>query len=303
MQPIINPKILSIEEFKIPDFFSDFIYIYKLVSSIVEITIDNSKWNIPFQYIFSKERKSIYSQGKDGYCHSEQIDGYYKMRILNQPLFELQNFPNFNELLNILFHFDTNFIKEIDNSQFNKISVSDLFFHGDEWSLDNFNHFEYEVRLYPNIVKFKDAFFIDKRHWDIPHISLSNFDFPDEMTQHFNFPKQVCNINIVPKNYRCSFHKIITSENDLHSAKFFNRSKYYSLYTGKYGECKNFFDNKEALKKIATSELIKHIESPQVDDYNDSDYFDAMTDGQLGNYDDFIEGGGNIDGIDTWSGG
>jgi hypothetical protein len=31
------------------------------------------------------------------------------------------------------------------------------------------------------------------------------------------------------------------------------------------------------------------------------DYFDAMTDGQLGDYDEFRENGGDIDGIDTWS--
>lgn len=31
------------------------------------------------------------------------------------------------------------------------------------------------------------------------------------------------------------------------------------------------------------------------------DYFDAMTDGQLGDYDDYRENGGNIDDIDTWA--
>lgn len=37
--------------------------------------------------------------------------------------------------------------------------------------------------------------------------------------------------------------------------------------------------------------------------YNDSerDYFDTMTDGQIGDYDDFIDQGGNIDDIDTWA--
>lgn len=41
-------------------------------------------------------------------------------------------------------------------------------------------------------------------------------------------------------------------------------------------------------------------------DYHDEpdyerDYFNAMTDGQLGDYDDFRDGGGNIDYIDTWA--
>lgn len=38
----------------------------------------------------------------------------------------------------------------------------------------------------------------------------------------------------------------------------------------------------------------------QDNDY-ERDYFDAMTDGQLGDYDDFIERGGDIDDIDTWA--
>lgn len=160
---------------------------------------------------------------------------------------------------------------------------------------------DYEVRLYPNTTKNKDAFIPYKNHWSIPYVRLSNFDFSDEMIEEFTFPKQTCNINIVPKNYRGSFHKLLTSESDLSSARFRDNPKYYVLYKGKYKECKDLFNDKNSLKRIAASELIKHIENPQVDDYNDSDYFDAMTDGQLGDFDDFTERGGNIDDIDTWS--
>jgi len=60
------------------------------------------------------------------------------------------------------------------------------------------------------------------------------------------------------------------------------------------------------------SESISEEETESVDDYDadfddnsydsepdyDRDYFDAMTDGQLGDYDDFD---GNIDDIDTWA--
>lgn len=38
-----------------------------------------------------------------------------------------------------------------------------------------------------------------------------------------------------------------------------------------------------------------------VADDKDRDYFDVMTDGQLGDYDDYLDNGGDIDEIDTWS--
>jgi hypothetical protein len=83
--------------------------------------------------------------------------------------------------------------------------------------------------------------------------------------------------------------------------RFSEQSKYYSLHKGKYEDCKRLFNNEKALRRIAVYELLKHAEGLSVDDYNESDYFDAMTDGQLGSYDDFMERGGNIDDIDTWS--
>ncbi|MDP3915069.1 MAG: hypothetical protein Q8R96_15185 [Bacteroidota bacterium] len=44
----------------------------------------------------------------------------------------------------------------------------------------------------------------------------------------------------------------------------------------------------------------------EVDEYyqnddSDRDYFNAMTDGQLGDYDDFIERDGNMDDIEDWA--
>jgi len=301
MQVTIHPQITSLEEFKVVDFFSDFTYVFRLVTSELEIRINNSKWSIPFQYIFSKDLKSIYSQGINGYLQSESVDAFYKMRILNQPLFELQTSPDFGDLVHLLFRLDANSKKEITASQFDKISVQDLLFEDDELRIDNLNDLDYEVRLYPNVTKNKEAFIANKKHWNIPYVSLSGFDFSDEMTEHFNITNQVCNINIVPRNYRCSFHKTIISENDLNNARFFGGSENHLLYKGKYEDCKNFFDNKKDLKKIASSELKSHIESPRVDDLNESDYFDAMTDGQLGSYDDYAERGGNIDDIETWS--
>src|SRR5690606_10782685 len=57
-------------------------------------------------------------------------------------------------------------------------------------------------------------------------------------------------------------------------------------------------------------QIIEDEEAYQDGDWNDHrnnedndderDYFEAMTDGQLGDYDEFTENGGNIDDIDTW---
>lgn len=64
---------------------------------------------------------------------------------------------------------------------------------------------------------------------------------------------------------------------------------------------------KEALRKDQNDKTpnqdridFDHNYSSRYDDYEE-DYFNAMTDGQMGDYDDFRDGGGNIDDIDTWS--
>jgi hypothetical protein len=303
LQCKIQPQIISIEEFKIPDVHSDYTYVYKLVTSKLEITINSSKWTIPVQYIFSKNKKPIFSQGTNGYLQSKSVDAFYKMRIINQPLFELQTSTDFSELIHLLLCFDSNYFNEISSAEFDKISIEDLLFKDDMLDINDINQIDCEVRLYPNTAKIKDAVIRDENQWSIPYVRLSDFDFADEMIEQFTYPKQICNINIVPKNYRCSFRKLITSESEMLRATMLCRPKYHVLFKGKYEECRNFFNEKKGLIRIANSELIKHIKSPKADAYNDSDYFDAMTDGQLGDYDTFTENGGNIDDIDTWSGG
>ena len=41
---------------------------------------------------------------------------------------------------------------------------------------------------------------------------------------------------------------------------------------------------------------------PDYDFDYEKEYFDTMTDGQLGDYNDFIRKGGELDNIDDWSG-
>lgn len=66
---------------------------------------------------------------------------------------------------------------------------------------------------------------------------------------------------------------------------------------------------KEAIqRKYSTDSIIpitidfKQNYGSNIDDY-ERDYFNTMTDGQMGNYDDFIDNGGDIDDINMWSNG
>ncbi|WP_282032668.1 DUF3127 domain-containing protein [Winogradskyella eximia] len=64
---------------------------------------------------------------------------------------------------------------------------------------------------------------------------------------------------------------------------------------------------KEAIQRKYSDDSIipfmtdfKNNNSTKYEDY-ERDYFNAMTDGQAGNYDDFIDNSGDIDNINTWS--
>lgn len=94
-----------------------------------------------------------------------------------------------------------------------------------------------------------------------------------------------------------------------------NRSIYNSLIYYNFGEA--LLEAETALFQELEDENFLPIEESDYDfegdyegDYRSSyhdepdyerDYFNAMTDGQLGDYDDFRENGGNIDDIDTWA--
>ena len=95
----------------------------------------------------------------------------------------------------------------------------------------------------------------------------------------------------------------------------FNSSIYNSLTCYNFGNALLEADN--ALFEELEDENFLPIDESDPDDdedyvhYNksyyyekpdyESDYFNAMTDGQLGDYNDFRENGGYIDDIDTWA--
>lgn len=96
---------------------------------------------------------------------------------------------------------------------------------------------------------------------------------------------------------------------------YFNSSIYNSLTCYNFGNALLEADN--ALFEELEDENFLPIDESDPDDdedyvhYNksyyyekpdyESDYFNAMTDGQLGDYNDFRENGGYIDDIDTWA--
>ena len=96
-----------------------------------------------------------------------------------------------------------------------------------------------------------------------------------------------------------------------------NRTKFENLFKVKYSliDQTYFYDltDKVLYNKFGyyLDENFKDESDDYYEDFSDNDsnnsdidrdYFWAMTDGQLGDYDDFIDEGGNIDDIGTWAG-
>lgn len=82
------------------------------------------------------------------------------------------------------------------------------------------------------------------------------------------------------------------------------------LFQGNYEQCFKFLEDRHNLTKIKAAisqkngEIYNSRMNSEADDYYKrggwkSDYFDAMTDGQLGTYDDFLESEGDIDNLEN----
>jgi len=90
------------------------------------------------------------------------------------------------------------------------------------------------------------------------------------------------------------FQTELNNEIILNYQKYLNENQDIGCYT--------FDDAEEFCYQIG---LIPNDDDYEDDYYDgndyDRDYFNTMTDGMLGDYDDFIDNGGNLDDIDTWS--
>lgn len=312
----VNSKLISIqiiEQQQDDVLFRRFLEmgIYKLVTTELEVTIGDSKWIIPYQYIYEKESYDI--REKDGPIFS-------LIRIRNLPFFKIEKKNNYVALIWFLINLDSfgNFIT-IDANKFNLIKVDDFITSEDSKQLRDLEK-NYVIRLYKYIPQTPDNFydmphersdqqrFIKNCWWRSPWINITGLNFPLEKIYDSEEPfwKSKYSINLLPETFISSFHKKIEL---LDEFWFFLNSHYhykdfdgYSLYKGNYKDCRDIFNDEVKLSKLKKEGHFRNMpnwgEPPR---YKNEDYFNAMTDGQLGDYSDFNAGSGNIDDIDTWA--
>lgn len=172
---------------------------------------------------------------------------------------------------------------------------------------------DYQVRLYTNIPQTKEAFLalpekiedlkISSNTWKCPCINVTGLNFGAEKIYQGegNSSGTQYSINVLPKTFYSSFYKKIQTLEQflIFKSPYYNHVKSYSLYNGSYENSLKVFNNEAQLKElISKAKLTDSHNWATAEPYSNEDYFNAMTDGQLGDYNDF---NGDLDDIDTWS--
>lgn len=114
-------------------------------------------------------------------------------------------------------------------------------------------------------------------------------------TEQFDKAEKLCSLRLTQENDDL-FSQILTFQNHLISQQ--------EVKAYKIDDATKYFEENQAEDEIE-EDYHDDFDYSEPDYYDEPDYerdyFDAMTDGQLGDYDDFRDGGGNIDDIDTWA--
>lgn len=281
----------------------------------LNVHIGTSKWEIPYSITLCKylkpECQSNYSEitNKD-----EKNFSFTKERHITTSLFSIADQININILIDALIILDLNTHSEISNTEYNNI-YPEIFLSGADISnLSNSDNLKYCIKKYSGIAKNVEQFYSNPRMWSVPHINLaSNKSEAEKNSDIINGEtKEVikaATFNIVPIKYESSyFNSEIDMMKSNRASLIAYRPDTKCVFFGSYAECMAIFDNAESYKSLvinafkAEQEKYSRAQQEQSNDYNHGgwqrDYFDAMTDGQLGSRDDF---NGDIDDIETWA--
>lgn len=287
----------------------------KILKFNLTIRIDQSIWNIPYLILLTKWHKPTDNPRlyKDNYLDNSD---YWceKKRYINIPFFMLEEYEGINTLIEILLVIDSNSYSVISMPDYENFHSEHFFSSLDIDNISNRDKLEYCIRKYYQVPKSIIVFNRERKNWKIPYINLKNDVFSFEkwiiQKEKSEFSAAVFDIYIIaPKTYTPTYHP---EPNDLHYISTDN-PKSRNIFYGTYNECKGvFFDEQifsSLIKKVHGEDSDKayraHLRESQRDSDNyfyrggwKSDYFDAMTDGQQGNYNDFS---GDLDDIDRLS--
>ena len=157
-----------------------------------------------------------------------------------------------------------------------------------EWAINTVDNFS----IPPHIIKKENTHYILRR-FEIKRLSSTIFEYKPVIEEvEIKFNDEIKKINLA--KFQKKFKVIYDFENGIYIHNLTEDELY-----NKFGY---FLDEnyQSSDVEVEYDEEVSDYEDNGYNDY-DHDYFDAMTDGQLGDYDDFREGGGNLDDIDTWA--
>lgn len=208
---------------------------------------------------------------------------------------EEEETEKFSKLLEEILISDFRINRTLDKNNFPNAEVSENTFliNPDinylEWAINKVGKFCIPPHVIENIKELKYL-----RHFLVKRLNSTIFEYsPVIETVNFNLNQHTKSKNL--EKFQAKFNVIYDIENNIyvHNLSGEDLLKKFGFYLDE-----NFEESMKDDYPVDYGENQHQYESDR--DY-ESDYFDAMTDGQLGDYDDFTERGGNIDDIDTWA--
>jgi len=200
----------------------------------------------------------------------------------------------FSQILEDILTSDFNLLRTIFKKEFPVGDIEERTFliNGDisyiEWAIKKIENFS----IPPHIIV-KDITQKFLRKFEIKRLNSTIFEYKpviEEIIIKLNDETKKVNL----EKFQNKFEVIYDFENDIYIENLSEEELY-----NKFGY---YLDENSQL--IVEEEEYEEEEFDYQDNdnqYSEQDYFDAMTDGQLGDYDEFIDNGGDIDDIDTWA--
>lgn len=281
---------------------------------------DSVEWNIPYIVVVRRFKDIGFrnvSDYNDKYKRYEDEGSFLFLmdRYINVPFFNIKPQTNIGVLINILLILSsTNNQRFIYSEQYYNIKPDLFFMEKDIENLNSYASLKYCIRMYNNIA---DNGYEWERNINgeamSPNINIKNQVSKDERILSYEDQKtkkmiNSCSFNVVPFEYKYTYAKSFDHIRRIKSTNSFGEDYRFAI-SGTYEECSKILQDEKKFdvlkKKVFKDKQDSHRRKLSNDSFDyfhrggaESDYFDTMTDGQLGTYDDFK---GDIDDIDTWS--
>ena len=291
---ILTPMILSVKHEPVFVFSNkERLVEYKEVRLLLNIKINDSETEIPFLVLLSKYLKNEGVNYSPTTNLDQNIFNYRMIRALNARYSDFMACDEFETLFHVLQIFQINNNYALTSTMYNNISASHLLNKHNLECLNMDYRMKYIIRRCRHILPNDDRIAND-------YYSKINF---------IEVPKTQELYNIVPfgfsASYSDSFESIKNNQFRVHA-----QSIWETIYHGTYSDCISVFLDLDKFEKLRLQilkdeDLKRQKESADDADYYYShgwkeDYYNAMSDGQFGDYND---SNFDMDELDTWSNG